>query len=80
MKEAWEVEQIEQAVAVTIRGFEDVAAPCPRRADDGGERYVKALRPRARLDGNDLAFNPIVPPARTPRPCTGPATTGHCGR
>jgi Xaa-Pro aminopeptidase len=60
VKDAWEVMQIEAAVGATIRGFEDVVRRLPE-ALRHGERYVEGVMAlRARLDGNDTAFNPIV--------------------
>jgi Xaa-Pro aminopeptidase len=61
VKDEWEVAQIEEAVAATIRGFEDVVRTIPGALADGGERELEAaFTRRARLDGNDAAFNPIV--------------------
>lgn len=58
VKETWEIAQIEEAVAVTIRGFEDVGRALAGRAD---ERLVETLfATRARRDANDVAFNPIA--------------------
>jgi Xaa-Pro aminopeptidase len=60
VKDSWEIEQIEAAVAVTMRGFEDAARAIPGGLGDGGERRVEvAFLSRARLEGNDAAFNPI---------------------
>lgn len=73
-KDAWEIEQIESAVAVTMRGFEDVARAMLGSLGEAGERAVEvAFLSRARLEGNDLAFNPIA--------AAGPhATTLHWTR
>ena len=61
VKDEWEVAQIEEAVAATIRGFEDVAEAISRALAGCGERELEAaFARRARLDGNDAAFNPIV--------------------
>jgi Xaa-Pro aminopeptidase len=70
-KDAWEVEQIEAAVAVTMDGFADVARAIPTAV---GERQIEvAFVSRARLEGNDSAFNPIA--------AAGPhATTLHWTR
>lgn len=58
VKDAWEVEQIEQAIAATIRGFEDVGRALAGPAD---ERLVETVfAARARRDANDVAFNPIA--------------------
>ena len=61
VKDAWEVDQVEQAVAATIRGFEDVVRALPAAIEGGGERHVEGTFVlRARSEGNDAAFNPIV--------------------
>jgi Xaa-Pro aminopeptidase len=58
VKDAWEIEQIETAVAATISGFEDVGRALAGPTD---ERSVEtAFAMRARRDGNDVAFNPIA--------------------
>jgi Xaa-Pro aminopeptidase len=58
LKDPWEVAQIEAAIEVTIRGFEDVGAALAGHAD---ERLVETIfAARARRDGNDVAFNPIA--------------------
>ena len=61
VKDEWEIRQIEDAVAATHAGFEDVVRELPGALGPGGERRIESvfLR-RARLDGNDAAFNPIV--------------------
>jgi Xaa-Pro aminopeptidase len=59
LKDEWEVAQIEVAVAATIRGFEDVGHALTDAA--ASERTVETIfASRARLDGNDVAFNPIA--------------------
>jgi Xaa-Pro aminopeptidase len=61
VKDDWEVEQIQQAVDATIRGFEDVVRALPAAIAEGGERRVEGVFvQRARIDGNDAAFNPIA--------------------
>lgn len=61
VKDAWEIEQIQQAVDATVRGFEDVVRALPAAMADGGERRVEGVFvQRARIDGNDAAFNPIA--------------------
>jgi len=61
VKDDWEVAQIEDAVAATIRGFEDVARVLPAAVADGGERLVDAaFNRRAALGGSGAAFNSIV--------------------
>jgi len=61
VKDEWEVEQIEAAVAASVRGFEDVARAIPNFVGERGERQIEvAFLARARRDGNDSAFNPIA--------------------
>jgi Xaa-Pro aminopeptidase len=61
VKDEWEVEQVELAVGVTIRGFEDVARALPGALHDGGERQVEAaFTRRALAEGNGPAFSPIA--------------------
>ncbi|WP_373321778.1 aminopeptidase P family protein [Micromonospora okii] len=60
VKDAWEIAQIEQAVAITTRGFEDVvrALPTARRTS---ERCLEGVFwQRARLEGNDVGYHSIV--------------------
>jgi Xaa-Pro aminopeptidase len=61
VKDAWEVEQVERAIATTIRGFEDVARVLPAALAGGGERQVEAtFSLRALVEGNGPAFAPIA--------------------
>jgi Xaa-Pro aminopeptidase len=61
VKDDWEIEQMEAAVAATISGFEDVVRAIPQALAAGGERELEAVfSRRARLDGNGVAFDPIV--------------------
>jgi Xaa-Pro aminopeptidase len=61
VKDEWEVRQIETAIVATHAGFEDVVRELPGALGPGGERRIESvfLR-RARIDGNDAAFDPIV--------------------
>jgi Xaa-Pro aminopeptidase len=58
VKDDWEVAQIEEAVAASVRGYEDVARAI-RSARSERELEAAFVR-RARLEGNDVAFPPIV--------------------
>jgi Xaa-Pro aminopeptidase len=72
-KDPWEIEQIQQAVDATVRGFEDVARVLP--ADRGvSERLLEGVFGlRARHDGNGVGYSSIV--------AAGPhATILHWGR
>jgi Xaa-Pro aminopeptidase len=74
VKDAWEVEQVELAIAATIRGFEDIGRALPASLGDGGERRVEAaFCRRALVEGNGPAFAPIVA-------CGPHATTLHWTR
>jgi Xaa-Pro aminopeptidase len=59
-KDPWEIDQIQQAVDATVRGFEDVARILP--ADRGiSERLIEGIFGlRARHDGNGLGYSSIV--------------------
>lgn len=57
VKDRWEISQLEEAVAGTTRGFEDVVRALP----GGSERSLEGVfSARARLDGNDVGYNSIV--------------------
>jgi Xaa-Pro aminopeptidase len=60
VKDEWEVAQLQEAVDITVRGFEDVARHLP--ADRGiRERLIEGIFGlRARHDGNDLGYSSIV--------------------
>ncbi len=70
VKDDWELEQLTDAVDITVRGFGDVAAELPA-AIEHGERWVEGtFWRRARLEGNDVGYSSIV--------ASGPhATTLH---
>ena len=60
VKDAWELEQLEDAVAVTERGFTDVVADLAT-AIEHGERWIEGtFWRRARLEGNDVGYTSIV--------------------
>ncbi|GAA2353859.1 aminopeptidase P family protein [Dactylosporangium salmoneum] len=60
VKDAWELEQLQDAVDATVRGFEDAARALP--ADRPvRERLIEGLFwLRARHDGNDVGYSSIV--------------------
>lgn len=60
VKDPWEIEQLQDAIDATVRGFEDVARILP--ADRGvSERLIEGVFGlRARYDGNDLGYGSIV--------------------
>ncbi len=62
VKDAYEIEQMRQAVNVTIRGFGDVARSLPKaKSHNRGERIVEtAFYSRARLEGYDLGYETIA--------------------
>ncbi len=58
VKDEWEIAQLEDAVAITTRGFEDVVRAMPQRL---GERHLEGVFwQRARLEGNDVGYHSIV--------------------
>lgn len=60
VKDAYEVRQMERAVAATIRGFEDVVRALPD-AMERGERVIEGVfHLRARVDGNDTGYSTIA--------------------
>ena len=62
VKDRYEVAQLREAVAATIRGFEDIVSVLPRAiGGERGERVVEgAFFSRARLEGNDLGYDTIA--------------------
>lgn len=58
VKDPWEVEQLEAAVATTVRGFTDVVRALPEAT---GERWLEGVFwRRARAEGNDVGYHSIV--------------------
>ncbi len=70
VKDAYEIQQMRQAVNVTIAGFGDVARSLPLAArKTRGERVVEtAFYAKARQDGYDLGYETIA--ASGPNACT----------
>ena len=62
VKDSYEIEQMREAVASSIRGFEDIVKALPQAADNPrGERVIEAaFFARARLEGNDLGYETIA--------------------
>nr|BFE62339.1 aminopeptidase P family protein [Dactylosporangium thailandense] len=60
VKDAWELEQLQDAIDATVRGFEDAARALP--ADRPvNERLIEGIfAMRARHDGNDVGYDSIV--------------------
>lgn len=60
VKDTWELDQLTDAVDITVRGFGDVAADLAR-AVELGERWIEGtFWRRARLEGNDVGYSSIV--------------------
>ena len=60
VKDAWEVDQLQDAVDATIRGFEDMVGELDR-AVATSERWLEGtFFRRARTDGNDIGYGSIV--------------------
>ncbi|QMU80361.1 aminopeptidase P family protein [Streptacidiphilus sp. PB12-B1b] len=83
-KDAWELEQLREAVAITVRGFEDVArALGDASKHPRGERWIEGVfGHRARLEGNGPGYDAIA--AAGSNACTlhwwrneGPVTPGE---
>jgi Xaa-Pro aminopeptidase len=62
VKDSYEIEQMRDAVASSIRGFEDIVRALPKAATHPrGERILEtAFFSRARLEGNDLGYETIA--------------------
>jgi len=59
VKDDWEVEQLQQAVDATIKGFEDVVKELPH-AVATSERWAEGVFwTRARVEGNDVGYGSI---------------------
>jgi Xaa-Pro aminopeptidase len=73
IKDAYEVGELERAIASTKRGFEDVLRALPRSKT---ERYVEGIfNLRARVEGNDVGYNTIAASGR--HACTLHWTSNH---
>ena len=60
VKDAYEIEQLREAVRHTVRGFEDVVRALPQ-ALERGERVVEGVfNLRARVEGNDVGYSTIA--------------------
>jgi Xaa-Pro aminopeptidase len=60
VKDAYEVAQLEEAIAHTVRGFEDVVRALPH-ARARGERVIEGVfNLRARVEGNDVGYDTIA--------------------
>ena len=62
IKDEYEVDQLQQAVDATARGFDDIIKVLQKATGhERGERVVEgAFYARARADGNDLGYNTIA--------------------
>ena len=59
-QDAWEIEQLEHAVGITHRGFDDSLRECDRVLEHG-ERWIEGtFWRRARTEGNDAGYTSIV--------------------
>ena len=62
IKDSYEIDQMRQAVASSIRGFEDIVKVLPKATmTPRGERVIETVFfARARLEGNDLGYETIA--------------------
>ncbi|MET7423902.1 aminopeptidase P family protein [Dactylosporangium sp. NPDC005555] len=60
VKDAWEVEQLQDAIDATTRGFEDVARVLPADRPVSERLIDGVFNLRARHDGNTVGYNSIV--------------------
>ncbi len=59
VKDAWEVQQLQEAVDATVKGFEDVVRALPQ-AQATSERWAEGVFGlRARVEGNDVGYGSI---------------------
>jgi len=72
VKDDFELARLREAVAATVRGFEECIAEMPRAARlERGERWLEGtFGRRARLEGNDVGYGSIIA-------CGSHATTLH---
>ncbi|GAC1542713.1 MAG: aminopeptidase P family protein [Vulcanimicrobiaceae bacterium] len=62
IKDAYEIAELEKAIAATKQGFDDVLRALPSSRT---ERYVEGtFNMRARIDGNDVGYNTIAASGR----------------
>jgi Xaa-Pro aminopeptidase len=61
IKDEWELGQLREAVAATVRGFGEVVAELPAAVAGGGERWLQGtFDRRARTSGNGVGYASIV--------------------
>jgi Xaa-Pro aminopeptidase len=62
VKDAWEIDQLREACAITARGFADIVRELPRATTvPRGERVVeRAFEGRAREEGNGVGYDTIA--------------------
>lgn len=62
VKDDWEIEQMREAVAASVEGFEDVVRSLPRAiTHHRGERVIEGtFSAKAREEGNDLGYETIA--------------------
>lgn len=61
IKDAWEIDQLREAVNLTMGGFRAVAAELPAAIAGGGERWLQGTFERyCRTHGNDVGYGTIV--------------------
>lgn len=73
IKDAWEVEQLRDAVNATVRGFRDVVRRLPLAVETSERMIEGVFATRARVDGNNVGYGTIA--------AAGPhATTLHWQR
>ncbi len=79
VKDAWEIEQMEAAVAATVEGFHEVVRTLPRAiTHPRGERVVEgAFFTRAREEGNDLGYDTIAASGNNATTLHWIRNTGH---
>jgi Xaa-Pro aminopeptidase len=60
VKDAWEIAQLQEAVDITVRGFEDVARILPSSGSIPERTLEGVFGLRSRVEGNGLGYDSIV--------------------
>ncbi|MCC3765511.1 aminopeptidase P family protein [Glycomyces sp. TRM65418] len=59
-KDAWELEQLQEAIDATVRGFEDVARLLPSSGTVSERLLEGVFGTRARVEGNGVGYDSVV--------------------
>jgi len=59
VKDSWEIEQLQEAVDITVRGFEDAVRELDRAVSTSERHLEGTFFLRARVEGNDVGYGSI---------------------